>query len=95
MRCKCGFLFSGQMMLQEPRPFESYAVIKDVEYQEFLKAEMKAARSDKPDARLRKLARSATFVGSLLKCPKCARLLLLTPGEANLEYYQREEEART
>ena len=95
MRCTCGYDFA-QQMLRGSRAIQSFAVVNDRDYQTFLKLEMKVLRKPQgSDARLRAIARSSEYVGSLNICPKCSRLLLSQPGagasDGSLVSYTRED----
>lgn len=95
MRCHCGYDFARQMR-RGGRTDRSFAVIHREDYQTFLKLEAKVLRARRgSDARLRAVARSSEYVGSLHLCPKCSRLLLLQPGagasDGSLVSYARED----
>jgi len=89
MRCKCGYSFSNEVSGPD-RKFESFAVIRDRDYRVFIKSETRVLASKGSDAKLRALARSSKFVGSLMECPKCLRAIFSEPGGANLVIFQRE-----
>ena len=98
MQCKCGFCFTPEMLSANRREFDSYAVINDKAYQRFVKRELEVvvARNDPdPDAHAHAVARASQYVGSIMVCPKCSRLLFLRPGTRSGEFvreiYQKEE----
>lgn len=90
MRCKCGYSFSREAT-KPNRKFESFAVVPDQDYQAFLKAESRVLASKIEQAKMREIARSSEFVGSLMECPECSRILFLKPGAADSMFFQREE----
>jgi len=96
MRCKCGYAFSTERLraLQtgEERPYESFAVVRDADYKKLLRREMKVveAKAKGKEAYLKAVARSSELVGSLMRCPACGRLVLLTPHGESVEFYARE-----
>jgi len=94
MRCRCGYSFSRAATRQRKK-FESFAVVNDRDYRAFLKLEIKASRARSDDARLRALASSAGYVGNLLECPECSRVLLLKPSaggpDGSATFYVKEE----
>lgn len=94
MRCKCGYSFSGEA-IKRRRKFESFAVVNNRDYQAFLKSESRVLRARGQLARLRAIARSSEYVGCLLECPECSRVLLLKPSAGSSDggatFYMREE----
>lgn len=98
MRCKCGYDF-GKKRLDEcrtgVRQFTSYAVVNHEDYKTFLKLEVKVLKCRTERTKLAAIARSAEYVGCLLECPQCARLVLLRPEpqdtEDGPEYYRKDE----
>lgn len=87
MKCLC-----GQVLALEPRirNRKSFAVIADATYRRFLGLERKVREATAREERLKAIARSARLVGSLNKCPECARLVLVYPGGEKVEYYKLE-----
>lgn len=85
--CKCGFVFE----YFQKRKFNSFAVVNDKDYQRFLRAENRVSRAVDETEKLRAMGRSARFVGSMLECPECGRLLLIMPNAASSAYYSKEE----
>jgi hypothetical protein len=47
--------------------------------------------SKSEQAKMNAIARSSELVGSLMKCPKCSRTVLLKPGGADSVFFQRED----
>ena len=89
-QCKCGYTFLATSI--RSRKFASYAVVRDKDYQRFLKAEVRVLQAPAElEAKLRAIGKSSKLVGSLLECPDCARLLLWTPGGGSKAYYSRED----
>ena len=90
MRCKCGYSFSGEAA-KTGRKFESFAVVSDRDYQAFLKSESRVVRAENAQMKMWAIACSSEFVGSLLECPKCSRLLLAKPGDGEALVLRRED----
>lgn len=80
MRCKCGYLYSKVAPPWRNRSVEAYAVINYRSYRTFLKSEMQACACRDANSKLHALAHSSAYVGLLLRCPRCSRLLLLRPN---------------
>jgi len=78
MQCTCGYLYSKHIS-RGVRKFESYALVDRRDYLAFLRSEMKVLGARSAGSRLRAIARSAEYVGDLLECPNCSRLLLVKP----------------
>ncbi len=97
MYCKCGYAFSKEalraMQAGEKSPYQSYLVVRDEEYRSFLRLEVEAQKvKDKESEEwLAAIWRSSQMAGSLMSCPKCARLLFLLPGGSGVESYVPEE----
>lgn len=90
MYCPCGFSF-----VSNPPNFEanynSYLVVANPEYQEFLRREMRVVNcNDDGETRLALIADSARLTGSVLLCPTCSRLYVSLPGKEESWYYKRE-----
>lgn len=79
MRCKCGYSFS-QKITASPRQCESYALVNDKNYQAFLKSEIGVIQAGNERTKMCAIARSSKYLGSLLECPQCSRLVLLKPN---------------
>jgi len=90
MRCKCGYGFSS-MAAKGKCEFDSYAVMREEEYQMFLESEVKVLGAQDKPSRLHAIARSSRYVGSGLVCPLCGRLLLVLPGDGPAVSYRPEE----
>jgi hypothetical protein len=90
MRCKCGYVFSGEVGDPDWK-YESFAVIRDRDYQAFLKLEMRVLGSKGEQAMMRAIAHSSRLVGSLTECPQCSRTLFLKPGAADVVFFRRED----
>jgi hypothetical protein len=90
MRCFCGRVFAMEAKMRERK---SFAVIADATYRRFLGLERKVQAATTREERLKAIARSARLVGSLWKCPACARLVFTYPGAEKVEYYQLEATA--
>jgi hypothetical protein len=88
MICKCGYNFAehGQ---------HSYAVVNDADYPTFLQSEIKAAQANNDEDTLTGLSESSQYVGCLLECPECGRLLLIKPSsvteDPQKEFYVKDE----
>lgn len=94
MNCKCGYSYSNVVPPWGNPEVESYAVIDDRTYAAFLKSEVQALACSNDDSKLKALARSSDYVGFLLKCPACSRLLLVRPRASDREqrvaFYEQE-----
>ena len=90
MHCKCGYSFSTESSRSD-RKFESFAVIRDRDYQTFLKSEVRVLASKNEKTKMNAIARSSEHVGSLIECPQCSRTVFLKPGGADLIFFQRED----
>jgi len=90
MRCKCGYSFSSEAVKPD-RKFESFAVVRDRDYQAFIKSESQVLASKGGQTKMRAIAHASEFVGSLMECPQCARTLLLKPGTAEVVFLRRED----
>ena len=92
MRCLCGYKFSPRS--EGAPPYESYAIVDNKDYGKFIKLETKITHATDGSAALAAISRSSMYVGSLLECPKCSRLLLLKPvgssSGRDVIFYQRE-----
>ena len=86
MRCKCGYKFSGA-----DRKFEPFAVVRDRDYQAFLKSESRVLAARGEHAKMKAVARSSELVGSLMECPRCSRTLFLKPGGADVVFFRQED----
>lgn len=93
MRCKCGYSFS-QKKAAGLDEFPSYILVSDKDYPAFLKSETKVLQCSDEMKKLDAIARSAKYVGCMLECPQCSRLLLLKPetdsAQINPIFYKKE-----
>ena len=85
MRCKCGHVFD------QNADHESYALVNDKDYPKFLVTEMEVHQCTDEDARKAALARSSQYVGFVLECPKCFRLVVHKAGAKAVGFYKRDE----
>ncbi len=79
MTCQCGYSFAKNARTKR-RQFKSYAVIRDHDYPAFLKSEVAVLGARGETAKLEAIGRSSLYVGCLMECPACARLVLVKPG---------------
>lgn len=75
MECECGYSFI-RAAIDADKPYESYAVIDDETYKEFLTAELAAAHS----RRLEDIATASQYVGTMAICPACRTVTINWPG---------------
>lgn len=87
MDCLCGYQFAD---ISDFEKSVGYAVIPNENYIEFLQSEIKVLDAWTEEQKMKRLANSAALIGSMRRCPQCARLILNLPEEDRLEYYQRE-----
>ena len=94
MRCKCGYSYSHTKAAGLAE-FSSYILVSDKDYPAFLKSETKVLQCPDEIKKLGAIARSTKYVGCVLECPQCSRLLLLKPetdsAPANPLFYKKEE----
>jgi hypothetical protein len=76
-RCDCGFDFARARLTG--RKVESYALISDDNYRAVVRKEIAILEEKKPQKRLALIAKAASSVGSLLRCPECGAWLLSKP----------------
>jgi hypothetical protein len=79
-KCECGYNFAkghGDGSLQE-----SYAVIHRGNYLRVVQKEHVLMMESRRKRRLKMIAQSADWVGSLIACPKCGAFLLVKPQRA-------------
>lgn len=89
-RCRCGNTFSLAAPLGR-RTFNSFAVVNDKVYSRFLRAESRVLLATETASKARAVASASVFVGSLLECPECGRLLLRKPNRTSVAFYLRED----
>ncbi len=75
--CGCGFDFAKALL--KGRRLESYAVIRDSDYESVMRKECAILSKKKLQEELELIAEAATWVGSLMRCPECGGWLLLKP----------------
>jgi hypothetical protein len=81
MQCKCGYLYSSVAPPWKNPKVESYAVIDDRTYTAFLRSEARFHACRDRKSKFQALGRSSEYVGVLLRCPRCSRLLFLRPSK--------------
>jgi phage pi2 protein 07 len=86
MRCKC-----GHVIQPASSPPETFAVIRNSDYQKFIKSETRVLAAKDMDAKLRAIARSARLIGTMVECPKCSRTLFMKPGGDEVVFLRRDE----
>jgi hypothetical protein len=75
--CRCGFDFVKARL--RGRRLESYAVIRDSDYESVVRKECAILSKRKLQDKLKLIAEAATWVGILERCPECGGWLLLKP----------------
>ena len=83
-QCDCGYEFLAMSILT--RKYRSFGIINDRDYQRFVKFEVRVAEASEPAGKLRAIAKSSKYIGSVLECPDCGRLLVNMPGEDRSVY---------
>lgn len=97
MQCKCGYCFAKEalraMQAGEKSPYASYLVVRDEDYPAFLQSEVEVLKVEDKESEewYAAIANSSQMAGSLMRCPKCARLLLNAPDADDFEYYVADE----
>ncbi|SFJ44110.1 hypothetical protein SAMN05421753_12091 [Planctomicrobium piriforme] len=93
MHCRCGYTFPVDSAMRNPAG-RSFALIDDKDYPAFLKEEKNAMLATEEEFSLRAIARSCRYVGCLLECPECSRILMLPANSleaaAEPQFYSRE-----
>jgi hypothetical protein len=93
MKCPCGHLFHCLSRSEKP-DYLSFALIDDRDYPAFLRYEMRVLAAPTRTEKLAAIARTVPFVGTILECPCCSRLLVLRPtgrpGADELQVYALE-----
>lgn len=84
--CACGYKFAYATPIGR-RKFRSFAIVSDKNYQRFLKSELSVLTALNVEAKMRAIAKSSQYVGSLIECPECERVLLTLPDQAPKVYY--------
>jgi uncharacterized protein with PIN domain len=96
MTCKCGYSFVKSTLnaleKDKEEPHDSYAVINDKQYKKFSKAERMIweHRKDK-DKKLNVIAKAAQYVGNMMFCPECNRLVITLPENEETLYFIPED----
>lgn len=90
MKCKCGFNFVKARLAKGKKAYVSYALVNDKNYQRFLRAEMKVLQAPDKKSKSAAIARSARFVGTVMKCPRCSRIGIVDPAGELGGFYKRE-----
>ena len=92
MRCTCGFDFTKARLKELKggrRVFESYVAVSDADYRKFLKLEIRVLAAKNKSEKLKRLAKSAQFAGSITICPKCSALLFSNPQADETVRYRK------
>jgi len=95
MRCTCGYDFATAALASlrdGSERYESYAVIRDNDYEKVVKLDYAALNASDDADRSRRIARSAQLVGTAKVCPDCSRLVFIGPRTGELVRYRREDE---
>lgn len=89
MKCSCGYELTQN---PDQHAIQSFAVIDDSQYQDFLRREMKVLDlqgSANALERLKAIANSSQLVGGIRFCPVCNNLLFLHPDKSCLQVYAK------
>ncbi len=90
MQCKCGYAFDSAADIDN-REYRSFAVVDDRNYPALIRAEQRVSTAQDDSSKLRALGRAAQYVSTMLECPACLRLVLVSPFPADdRTYYVRE-----
>jgi DNA-directed RNA polymerase subunit RPC12/RpoP len=76
-RCECGYNFAKGHIDGSLR--ESYALIHSDDYLRVMKKEHLLTLESRRKRRLKMIAESSEWVGSLMECPECGIFLLVKP----------------
>jgi len=80
VNCSCGFDFALHVI--NDGKLESYAVIADARYQEFLRREINVLAAPRKSEKARaRIYQSSQLIGSLQRCPECRRFVLRLPEQ--------------
>ena len=90
MKCKCGFIFMPHFRDNEPQAFESFALINDEGYLDFVDLEIEIRTCTNERIKSKKIAQAAVNVGSVTICPDCSRLKISWPGAKSTGFYNLE-----
>lgn len=92
MQCKCGYAFDSTADIKN-RKYRSFAVVDDRNYPALMRAERRVSNANDDSSKLRAVGRAAQYVATMLECPACLRLVLVSPFPADgRTYYVREAE---
>ena len=83
-QCDCGYEFVAMSI--RTRKYRSFGIIDDRDYQRFIKLEVRVAEASQPAGKLRAISKASKYIGSVLVCPDCGRLLVNMPGEDRKVY---------
>lgn len=91
MICKCGYNFTRAWLeaneVKQKQPYVSFMLVNDKSYKKFIKSEMKVLQAKNKDDKLKAIAKSATFTGSMCVCPECSRLtIVMSDGNGMMHY---------
>ena len=89
VKCKCG----EKLGLHSASACDFYALVNYKHYKTFLKAEMKVIQCYEEDDKLNAIATSSQYVGVLIKCQRCSRIILFDADEQTSDgpnYYAKE-----
>ena len=90
MKCVCGFSFVPHFRDNEPQAFQSYALINDEGYLDFVDLEIEIRKCTDEDAKNSKIGQAAVNIGSVRICPNCSRLKIVWPGAESFGFYTLE-----
>ncbi|PCJ50139.1 MAG: hypothetical protein COA73_18580 [Candidatus Hydrogenedentota bacterium] len=91
MNCICSHQVVGKIDLESKG---RYAVVQEDDYLEFLSAEMKVINEDDEQKKNEFILLASDYVGSLVKCPNCERLILFPPHGDAVEFYKKDNDPR-
>lgn len=87
MKCLCGYLFAAV----EQNTDNDFALIRNRDYQSFLKLEQRVLAAKTEEESLSPIAKSARLVGNVKECPECGRVVITPAGEDGpAGYFTRE-----
>jgi hypothetical protein len=87
MKCICGFNFLDENVSGVVSGGNSFAVVNDDSYAEFMEKEIEAYQSAEAPA----IFEASRYVGSLHECPNCARVRFAPPNDGPVVFYVRED----
>jgi len=89
MKCLCGYQFLRDDMTGKKDEVQSFAVIDEAVYQDFLKAEIKANETKAVEDE----AMVSQYVGTIDKCPECGVIRIAEPEGESPVFYTRQGDA--